>query len=335
MWWFRRRRGRRDDRPKRSIAMSSSSSSGDYKLACYSYTDLQSATENFSPEKKIDEGQFGELYKGELSDGTKFAVKKLSSKYHKEDHSVFASDVSSIFAVEHPNLVKLMGCCIEADEQFLLYEFLENGRPLSRLLFNPDNGECLSWQTRMTIAIGIARGVNYLHEEAHVIHGDIQASNIIIDENFTPKISDFGLTSLLPDEDSYINSRFSGTLGYIAPEVAQGKLTDKADVFSFGVLLLEIVSGRNNFEPDLPMETVFLVQWTWKLYEQGKVLELVDPLLNNDFPEEEVFRAIHIALLCTQDSVKSRPHMVQVRAMLTGDWEISVFPSRPGSLTGP
>jgi serine/threonine protein kinase len=183
--------------------------------------------------------------------------------------------------------------------------------------------------------LGIARGLTYLHEESRlrIVHRDVKASNILLDFDLIPKISDFGLAKLYDDKKTHISTRVAGTIGYLAPEYAmRGHLTEKADVFGFGVVALEIVSGRTNSDPNLDEDRIYLLEWAWNLHESNQELELVDSNLKN-FNEEEVKRIIGVALLCTQTSPNLRPSMSRVVAMLSGDIDVSSIATRPGYLT--
>ncbi|KAK9089345.1 hypothetical protein Scep_028427 [Stephania cephalantha] len=183
--------------------------------------------------------------------------------------------------VKHPNLVELIGCCVQGTDRILVYEYMENKSLDRALLGSKSNAIKLDWSMRSSICLGAAKGLAFLHEELepHVVHRDIKASNILLDKEFVPKIGDFGLAKLFPENITHISTRVAGTTGYLAPEYAiGGKLTKKADVYSFGVLTLELISGRANSEASWGdnMQTG-LLEWTWKLYEEGKLQELVDP----------------------------------------------------------
>ncbi|KAB1216932.1 hypothetical protein CJ030_MR4G016055 [Morella rubra] len=222
----------------------------------FSYTELKTATEDFNPAIKLGEGGFGPVYKGTLKDGRVIAVKQLSETSHQGKNQ-FIAEIATISAVQHRNLVKLYGCCSEGDKRLLVYEFLENGS-LDRALFGKRSLN-LNWSMRYHICLGIARGLAYLHEESRlrIVHRDVKASNILLDSGLIPKISDFGLAKLYDDKKTHISTRVAGTIGYLAPEYAmRGHLTEKADVFAFGVVGLEIVSGRPNSDPSLEDEKI-------------------------------------------------------------------------------
>ncbi|XP_057842052.1 cold-responsive protein kinase 1 isoform X2 [Cryptomeria japonica] len=284
----------------------------------FSYKDLTLATKNFHPGNQIGAGGFGTVYKGVLKDGTEVAVKKLSVQSRQGVHE-FLTEIETISAIKHENVVMLHGCCVEEDHRILVYGYLENNS-ISQALFGSSNGAInLDWQTRSKICIGSARGFAYLHEEVtpHIVHRDIKASNILLDGDLNPKIADFGLAKLFPDNMTHVSTRVAGTLGYLAPEYAMcGQLTRKADVYSFGVLLLEIISGRVNINTTLPVEEKILLKMAWRLYEENRLLELVDTRLEK-YSEEEALRFIKVALLCTQAAPKNRPIMSQVVKMLS------------------
>ncbi|XP_062115773.1 probable LRR receptor-like serine/threonine-protein kinase At1g56140 isoform X3 [Humulus lupulus] len=303
----------------------------DVKPFTFRYSELKTATNDFNSTNKLGEGGFGPVYKGTLEDGRVVAVKQLSVTSH-QGKSQFVAEIATISAVQHRNLVKLYGCCIEGDKRLLVYEYLEN-KSLDQALFGKHSLK-LDWSTRFDICMGVARGLTYLHEESRlrIVHRDVKASNILLDYNLIPKISDFGLAKLYDDKQTHISTRVAGTIGYLAPEYAmRGHLTEKTDIFAFGVVALELVSGRPNSDSTLDEERMYLLEWAWDLHEQGRELELVDSELS-DFEEEEVKRIIGVALLCTQTSPTVRPPMSRVVAMISGDSDVSTEISRPGYL---
>uniref|UniRef100_A0A803NXY4 non-specific serine/threonine protein kinase n=1 Tax=Cannabis sativa TaxID=3483 RepID=A0A803NXY4_CANSA len=286
----------------------------------FSLRHIKSATSNFDPANKIGEGGFGPVYKGTLSDGRVVAVKQLSSK-SKQGNREFVNEIGMISALQHPNLVRLYGCCIEGNQLLLVYEYLENNS-LARALFGSKEQQLsLDWQTRQKICIGIARGLAYLHEESRlkIVHRDIKATNVLLDKDLNAKISDFGLAKLDEEENTHISTRIAGTIGYMAPEYAmRGYLTDKADVYSFGVVALEIVSGKSNTNYRPKEEFVYLLDWAYVQQEQGNLLDLVDPSLGSKYSTDEALRMLHLALLCTNPSPTLRPPMSSVVSMLEG-----------------
>ncbi|KAK8274110.1 hypothetical protein V6Z11_D10G052200 [Gossypium hirsutum] len=298
----------------------------------YSYSELKAATENFSSSNKLGEGGFGPVYKGTLSDGTVVAVKRLSvaSNQGKEQ---FVTEIATISAVQHRNLVKLLGCCIGGKRRLLVYEYLEN-KSLDQALFGKIDLS-LDWPTRFNICLSTARGLAYLHEESRprFVHRDVKASNILLDAELCPKISDFGLAKLYDDKKTHVTTRAAGTIGYLAPEYAmRGHLTEKADVFGFGVVALEILSGRPNADNTLENDKIYLLEWAWTLHENNQLLSLVDPTLL-EFNEDEALRVIGVAFLCTQGSPLMRPPMSRVVGMLAGDFEVSKVTTKPSYIT--
>ncbi|CAL5390986.1 unnamed protein product [Camellia sinensis] len=281
---------------------------------------IKTATNNFDPANKIGEGGFGPVYKGVMSDGTVIAVKQLSSK-SKQGNREFVNEIGMISALQHPNLVKLYGCCIEGNQLLLIYEYMENNC-LGRALFGSEEQRLkLDWPTRQKICLGIAKGLAYLHEESRlkIVHRDIKATNVLLDKDLNAKISDFGLAKLNEEENTHISTRIAGTRGYMAPEYAmRGYLTDKADVYSFGVVALEIVSGQSNTNYRPRDEFVYLLDWAYVLQEQGNLLELLDLSLGSNYSEEEVMNMVNVGLLCTNPSPTLRPSMSSVVSMLEG-----------------
>ncbi|OMO65130.1 hypothetical protein COLO4_31504 [Corchorus olitorius] len=282
----------------------------------FSYNQLRLATDDFHSSNKIGRGGFGTVYKGVLKDGTEVAVKTLSAQ-SKQGVREFLTEINTISNVKHPNLVELVGCCVQGTNRILVYEYVEN-KSLDKILLGNTNIK-LDWSQRSAICMGIARALAFLHEELvpHIVHRDIKSSNILLDKDFNPKIGDFGLAKLFPDDITHISTRIAGTTGYLAPEYALGgQLTMKADVYSFGVLVLEIISGRSSSKTNWGVMDKLLLEWAWQLYEEGKLIELVDPDLG-EFPEEEVVRYMKVAFFCTQSTANRRPLMSQVIEMLT------------------
>ncbi|KZV45825.1 putative leucine-rich repeat receptor-like serine/threonine-protein kinase [Dorcoceras hygrometricum] len=292
----------------------------DLNTGSFTLRQIKAATNNFDPANKIGEGGFGPVYKGSLSDGTIIAVKQLSSK-SKQGNREFINEIGMISALQHPHLVKLYGCCIEGNQLLLVYEFLENNS-LARALFGREEHRLkLDWPTRHKICIGIARGLAYLHEESRlkIVHRDIKATNVLLDKNLNPKISDFGLAKLDEEDNTHISTRIAGTFGYMAPEYAmRGYLTDKADVYSFGIVLLEIVSGRSNTGLRPKEEPFYLLDWAHQLRENGDLMELVDPRLESSFNKKEVITTINVAFHCTNSVAAERPTMSAVVSILEG-----------------
>ncbi|KAE8652710.1 putative serine/threonine-protein kinase isoform X2 [Cucumis sativus] len=283
-----------------------------------SFNELRSASDDFHSNNRIGRGGFGTVYKGTLRNGVQVAIKKLSIE-SKQGAREFLTEIKTISNIRHPNLVELIGCCSQKASRILVYEYLENNS-LDHALLDPKKISVhLDWRKRSSICIGTARGLQFLHEEAvpHIVHRDIKASNILLDKDFNPKIGDFGLAKLFPDDITHISTRIAGTTGYLAPEYALGgQLTLKADVYSFGVLILELVSGKRSSTVFGVEISILLLGRVWELYEEGKLLDIVDPRLG-DYPQEEVLRYMKVALFCTQAAANRRPVMSQVIDMLT------------------
>ncbi|KAK4255939.1 hypothetical protein QN277_008864 [Acacia crassicarpa] len=299
----------------------------DLKAGYFSLKQIKEATNNFAPENKIGEGGFGPVYKGVLSDGVVIAVKQLSSK-SKQGNREFVNEVGMISALQHPNLVKLYGCCVEGNQLLLIYEYMQNNS-LAGALFGGEGPKIsLNWPTRMKICVGIARGLAFLHEESRlkIVHRDIKPTNVLLDKDLNAKISDFGLAKLDEDENTHISTRIAGTIGYMAPEYAlRGYLTDKADVYSFGVVALEIVSGKSNTSYRPKEEFVYLLDWAYVLQEERNLIELVDPNLGSSYSSHEAMIMLEVALLCCNPSPTLRPSMSSVVGMLEGQLPIQAL----------
>ncbi|KAK1365498.1 Receptor ser thr protein kinase [Heracleum sosnowskyi] len=297
---------------------------GTNNVKLFSHNSLRSATSHFHPSNKIGGGGFGVVYRGILRDGSRVAIKLLSSE-SKQGTKEFLTEINMISTARHSNLVQLIGCCVEDRHRILLYEYLENNSLASVLLRSKSKGVHLDWPKRVAICMGTASGLAYLHEEAkpQIVHRDIKASNILLDENFHPKIGDFGLAKLFPDNVTHISTRVAGTVGYLAPEYALlGQLTKKADVYSFGVLLLEIISGKSSSMAAFGEDLLVLVEWAWQLKEQERLLDLVDPELT-EYPARDMLRFIKVGLFCTQAASKQRPTMKQVQDMLSKEVKLN------------
>ncbi|XP_057835299.2 cysteine-rich receptor-like protein kinase 2 [Cryptomeria japonica] len=290
------------------------------KAVRFDYEQLREATDSFDDKNKIGEGGFGQVYKGTLQSGRQIAVKRLLASESERVTNEFWTEIEVISSVSHRNLVTLLGCCTLQDQRFLVLEYMAN-RSLDKHLFGKRKTS-LSWEARFDIILGTARGLAYiheLHEHSHVriVHRDIKAANILLDDKFQPKIADFGLARLFPHDRTHLTTRVGGTLGYTAPEYAvHGQLTEKADVYSYGVVVLEIISGRKSIQTGLPCDTQHLLPWTWRLYQRNEGLSIVDPRLEGKFGAEQVLKVMNIALACTHDSPSKRPSMSNVVSML-------------------
>ncbi|KAF9593832.1 hypothetical protein IFM89_025617 [Coptis chinensis] len=291
---------------------------------------LVMATENFSLSNQLGTGGFGSVYKGKMPNGEEIAVKKLAVGSNQGVEE-FSNEVMLLLRMQHRNLVKLLGCCVQREDRMLVYEYLHN-KSLDCFLFDKSKSAILDWSKRFNIIVGIARGLLYLHEDSQlrIIHRDIKASNILLDEQMYPKISDFGLARLFPDELSQVRTRrIAGTVGYMAPEYAvRGLLSVKSDVFSFGVLILEIISGRKNYDSQLEEHNKELLNLTWQLDREGRLMELVDVNIGS-CPQPEVLKCIRIGLLCCQESIQERPVMSSILVMLSNESVTTPLPGRP------
>jgi len=306
----------------------------------YSYTELKAATEDFSSDNRLGQGGFGVVYKGTLPDDSIVAVKQLTNS--EQGLAEFLNEIVTISGVKHRNLVKLKGCCIKGDQRMLVYEYVENKNLAEALWDSPNKGgRELDWSTRFNIILGIARGLAYLHEEVTppIIHRDIKAANILLDKNLDPKIGDFGLALLFPALDNnqenrtHLSVNIAGTKGYLSPEYASfGQVSEKADVFSFGVLVLEIISGRKNIALRLPAEQRYILEWAWKLYEAGTLQDLIDPKLVDRSREEDIKEVILLGLACVQYSPAKRPTMSNIVSILLGHQKVGAI-NRDGELS--
>ncbi|XP_061364894.1 probable LRR receptor-like serine/threonine-protein kinase RFK1 [Gastrolobium bilobum] len=291
----------------------------DSQTGTFTLKQIRAATDDFNPANKIGEGGFGPVYKGQLSDGTWIAVKQLSSK-SRQGNREFLNEIGMISCVQHPNLVKLHGCCVEGDQLILVYEYMQNNS-LASALSGSENRLKLDWPTRLRICIGIAKGLAFLHEESRlkIVHRDIKATNVLLDGNLNPKISDFGLAKLDDEGKTHISTRVAGTIGYMAPEYALwGYLTYKADVYSFGVVVLEVVSGKNNNDYMPSDNCVCLLDMACHLQRTENLMKLVDERLGSEVNPTEAENLMKVALLCTNAAPSLRPTMSEVVNMLEG-----------------
>lgn len=293
----------------------------------FSYEELTEITHGFSRENVLGEGGFGCVYKGWLQNGRVVAVKQLKAGGGQGDRE-FKAEVEIISRVHHRHLVSLVGYCISENQRLLIYEFVPN-KTLEHHLHGKGM-PVLEWSKRMKIAIGSAKGLAYLHEDCHpkIIHRDIKSANILLDDDFEAQVADFGLAKLNDTTQSHVSTRVMGTFGYLAPEYAlSGKLTDRSDVFSFGVVLLELITGRKPVDPTRPLGDESLVEWARplliKALETRNCSELVDPRLETRYVEDEMFIMIEVAAACVRHSVAKRPRMVKVVRALDNEGEMS------------
>ncbi|XP_054787225.1 cysteine-rich receptor-like protein kinase 44 isoform X3 [Prosopis cineraria] len=292
---------------------------------------IRNATDNFSGANKLGQGGFGPVYKGKLYNGEEVAVKRLSKNSGQGDIE-FKNEVMLVAKLQHRNLVRLLGFCLERRERLLVYEFLPN-KSLDYLLFDPTQRVQMNWEIRYKIIVGIARGLLYLHEDSRlrIIHRDLKASNILLDEELNPKISDFGMARLFVVDQTQSNtSRIVGTYGYMAPEyLIRGQFSMKSDVFSFGVIVLEIISGKKNsatFHGENSHDD--LIGFAWKNWREGATSNIIDLVLSSG-SRNEIMRCIHIGLLCVQENVADRPTMASVSLMLSSHSLSLPLPSQP------
>lgn len=312
-----------------STSMSFSSSMATYASTARTFTfaELDKATGKFRPENVIGEGGFGRVYCGTLDDGTKVAVKVLTRDQGGKE---FIAEVEMLSRLHHRNLVKLIGICTEEHTRCLVYDLIPNGSVESHLHGVDKESSPVDWEARMKIALGAARGLAYLHEDSNprVIHRDFKASNILLENDFNPKVSDFGLAKAAPDEGrEHLSTRVMGTFGYVAPEYAMtGHLLVKSDVYSYGVVLLELLSGRQPVDTLKPPAQANLVTWARPLLTTREGLELlVDPALGNNFPFDNLVRVAAIASMCVHPEVSHRPFMgevVQALKLVYNDTEL-------------
>ncbi|ESQ55010.1 hypothetical protein EUTSA_v10024598mg [Eutrema salsugineum] len=299
---------------------------------------IEVATSNFSESNKLGEGGFGEVYKGVLPDGTEVAVKRLS-KTSVQGETEFKNEVVVVAKLQHRNLVRLLGFSLQGEEKLLVYEFVPN-KSLDFFLFDSLKRAQLDWTVRHNIINGITRGILYLHQDSRltIIHRDLKASNILLDANMNPKISDFGMARTFEMDQGGANTRrVVGTFGYMSPEyVTHGQFSTKSDVYSFGVLILEIISGKKNssfYRIDSSVNN--LVTYVWKLWKNNSLTELIDPGIQEECiveecKKDEITRCIHIGLLCVQENPADRPSMSKIHQMLTNSSLILPLPRPPG-----
>ncbi|KAF8669214.1 hypothetical protein HU200_051544 [Digitaria exilis] len=294
---------------------------------------VAAATDDFSAANKLGEGGFGHVYKGTLPGGEEVAVKRLS-RSSGQGLEEFKNEVILIAKLQHRNLVKLLGCCIQGEEKILVYEYMPN-KSLDAFLFDPARRGLLDWKTRFHIIEGIARGLLYLHRDSRlrVVHRDLKASNILLDRDMNPKISDFGMARIFGGEQNQVNTdRVVGTLGYMSPEYAmEGLFSVRSDVYSFGILVLEIVSGQKNSSFHHMEGTINIVGHAWQLWSSGEGERLVDPAVRaaGGSATEVALRCVHMALLCVQDHACDRPDIAYVAMALGSDSSVLPRPKPP------
>ncbi|XP_021851178.2 cysteine-rich receptor-like protein kinase 44 isoform X2 [Spinacia oleracea] len=303
----------------------------------YSFEAIKVATNDFSNDNYLGEGAFGAVYKGKLPDEQEIAVKRLARNSVQGDVQ-FKNEILILTKLQHRNLVRLLGFCFEEEEMLLIYEFVIN-KSLDSFLFDPiqSSSSSMPWETRYRVINGIARGLVYLHEDSRlrIVHRDLKAGNVLLDTDFNPKIADFGMAKLFNiDQTQSVASTMVGTFGYMAPEyVLHGHVSTKSDVFSFGILILEIVSGQriSSFKI-IGEKPENLLTFAWNKWLEGKAWNIVDPTLPSAF-STEILRCIHIGLLCVQHNMADRPTMSSVELMLSSSSLSLQVPSQPAFFT--
>ncbi|KAL6616186.1 hypothetical protein ACP70R_038456 [Stipagrostis hirtigluma subsp. patula] len=303
----------------------------DVDLPLFDLEVIMAATDNFAAQAKIGEGGFGPVYMAKLEDGQEVAVKRLSRR-SMQGAGEFKNEVKLIAKLQHKNLVRLLGCCIDEDERMLVYEYMQN-QSLDTFIFDEGKRRSLRWHKRFEIILGIARGLLYLHEDSRfrIIHRDLKASNVLLDKNMIPKISDFGIARMFGGDQTTAYTRKVGFSGYMSPEYAMdGVFSMKSDIYSFGVLVLEIISGKRNrgfYEADLDLN---LLRYSWMFWKEGRSVELLDKVMDGSFNYSEVLRCIQVALLCVEVQPKNRPLMSSVVMMLASENATVPEPNEPG-----
>ncbi|PKA64292.1 Cysteine-rich receptor-like protein kinase 10 [Apostasia shenzhenica] len=303
----------------------------------FCYETLALATRNFSPKNKLGEGDYGPVFKGRLKDGRLVAVRRLR-RLPWQCEKKFVGEAMKLSRLQHKNIVSLYGFCSQAEHKFLVFEYVAN-MSLEKALFSRENkvlALMLNWKWRYDMIFGVARGLLYLHEGANtpIIHGNIKASNILLDDSWCPKITDFAMSQLFQGGLSNTASRVTSSTEYMAPEYAMyGLLSPKADVFSFGVLIIELITGQKNSAFNPRTEASSLLEWAWNLHKNGKAMEMLDPALKSTADAHLVLLCAHAGLLCAQSDPKLRPDMGRLVLILTRKQRAGLEePIRPGSL---
>ncbi|KAK8318169.1 hypothetical protein V6Z11_A13G154700 [Gossypium hirsutum] len=302
----------------------------------FSYKELYAATRGFHSSRIIGRGAFGNVYKAIfVSSGCVSAVKR--SKHSREGKTEFLAELSIMAGLRHKNLVQLQGWCAEKGELLLVYEFMPNGSLDTLLHQHPENGLLLTWSHRQNIAVGLASVLAYLHQECEqqVIHRDIKTSNIMLDGNFNPRLGDFGLARLMDHDKSPVSTLTAGTMGYLAPEYLQyGKATEKTDVFSYGVVILEVACGRRPIEREVnSQKMVNLIDWVWGLLGEGRIIDAADKRLKGDFNEEEMRKLLLVGLSCAHPDSAERPSIRRILQILNNEADPIAVPKMKPSLT--
>ncbi|XP_027125514.1 G-type lectin S-receptor-like serine/threonine-protein kinase At1g11410 [Coffea arabica] len=304
---------------------------GDDESLFFSFTSIEIATDHFSEENKLGQGGFGPVYKGKLVNGLEIAVKRLN---RMSGHGIeqFKNEVKVISKLQHRNLVRLLGSCIEKEERLLVYEYLPNNS-LDSVLFDAAKRNILDWKRRLKIIEGVAQGLLYLHKYSRlkIIHRDLKTSNVLLDADLNPKISDFGTARIFGENEMRGSTmNIVGTYGYMSPEYAMdGVYSEKSDVFSFGVMILEIISGKKNtsfYDSDRHLN---LIGHVWDLWTEGRISEITDSCLDETISTREALKYVHVGLLCVQEKAADRPTMSDVVSMLLKESMVLASPKRP------
>ena len=337
-WLYLRKRKRRQgyvERVETSLEFGLDSISESTTLVRFTFDDIRKATKNFARDSIIGRGGYGNVYKGVLPDGSEVALKRFKNCSAAGDAN-FTHEVEVIASVRHVNLVALRGYCtattpFEGHQRIIVCDLMKNGS-LYDHLFGGLEDRKLSWPIRQKIALGTARGLAYLHYGAQpgIIHRDIKASNILLDEMFEAKVADFGLAKFTPEGMTHLSTRVAGTMGYVAPEYAlYGQLTERSDVYSFGVVLLELLSGRKALSTNGDGQPILVTDWAWSSVRNGRTLDVID----NGMPElgvpEVLEKYVLVAVLCSHPQLYARPTMDQVVKMLETDLSVPSIPARP------
>ncbi|KAL7221951.1 hypothetical protein ACSBR1_023814 [Camellia fascicularis] len=301
----------------------------------FSFTDIVVATNNFSNENKLGEGGYGPVYKGNLQNGQEIAVKRLA-KTSTQGFEEFENEVMVTAKLQHVNLLRVLGYCTEGEEQMLIYEYMPN-KSLDNYIYDPIRCTLLDWERRVQIIEGITQGLLYLQEYSRltIIHRDLKASNILLDNEMKAKIADFGMARIFQKDKFEANTdRIAGTLGYLPPEyVYQGIYSTKSDVYSFGVLLLQIISGKRSNRLHGPHESLNLQEYAFELWKEGKGMEFMDPSLDDTYSSCKLMGCMQIALLCVQENPVDRPPMLELSSMLKNESTSIDIPKRPAFST--
>ncbi|PON65726.1 Serine/threonine protein kinase [Parasponia andersonii] len=319
---------------ERGLGSALESISGSTNLIKFTFEEIKKATRNFSRDSIIGRGGYGNVYKGVLLDGTEVALKRFKNCSASGDAN-FAHEVEVIASVRHVNLVALRGYCIastpyEGHQRIIVCDLVKNGSLYDHLFGSPYNK--LSWPLRQNIALGTARGLAYLHYGAQpaIIHRDIKANNILLDEMFEAKVADFGLAKFTPEGMTHLSTRVAGTMGYVAPEYAlYGQLTERSDVYSFGVVLLELLSGKKALLVSDESQPSLVTDWAWSLVREGRALDVIEDNMPEKGTPEVLEKYVLVAVLCSHPQLYARPTMDQVVKMLETDLSVPSIPERP------